>query len=59
MADVSKFVIDRASYDVKDRTARSEIATCVKSITNLENNVNELSDKLPVYAYNNENLTIK
>lgn len=59
MADVSKFVIDGNSYDVKDRTARSEITTCVASTTKLENTVNELSNKLPVYTYSNENLTIK
>lgn len=59
MADVSKFVIDGDSYDVKDRTARSEITACVEATSQLENTVDELINKLPVYAYSDENLTIK
>ena len=59
MADVSKFIIDGDSYDVKDRTARSEITTYVEATTQLVNTINELINKLPVYAYSNENLTIK
>ena len=59
MADVSKFVIDGDSYDVKDRTARSEITSYVEATTQLVNAMNELINKLPVYAYSNENLTIK
>lgn len=59
MADVSKFVIDANTYDVKDATARSEITSYVEATTELVNTMNELINKLPVYAYSNENITIK
>ena len=59
MADVSKFIIGDDSYDVKDRSARSEITSYVEATTQLVNTMNELINKLPVYAYSDENLTIK